>query len=248
MIYTSGTTGHPKGVRRNAPTPEQTASAERMRAMIYGLKPGARVLLPGPLYHSAPNSFGLRACRLGGALGLMPRFHPEEFLRLIQVERIDTIFMVPTMFIRLMKMPDQTRRKYDMSPLRHAIHAAAPCPADVKRAMIEWWGPVIHEFYGSTESGAVTFANSEDALKKPAPSARFRQARSFVLSATTEEFCARARSARFTRASRPIRISPITTDRRNAPRSNATASSPPAMSVISTRTAMSLSATASATW
>jgi long-chain acyl-CoA synthetase len=75
--------------------------------------------------------------------------------------------MVPTMFIRLMKLPDSVRRKYDMSSLRHVIHAAAPCPADVKRAMIEWWGPVIYEFYGSTESGAVTFATSEDALKKP---------------------------------------------------------------------------------
>jgi long-chain acyl-CoA synthetase len=167
MIYTSGTTGHPKGVRRNAPTPEQSASMERMRAMIYGLKPGARALLPGPLYHSAPNSFGLRAGRLGGALVLMPRFEPEEFLKLIQQQKIDTIFMVPTMFIRLMKLPEEVRRKYDMSSLRHIIHAAAPCPADVKRAMIEWWGPVIHEFYGSTESGAVTFANSEDALKKP---------------------------------------------------------------------------------
>jgi long-chain acyl-CoA synthetase len=167
MIYTSGTTGHPKGVRRNAPTPEQSTSAERMRAMIYGLQPGGRALLPGPLYHSAPNSFGLRAGRLGGALVLMPRFDPEEFLRLIEVEQVDTIFMVPTMFIRLMKLPEQTRRKYDVSSLRHVIHAAAPCPADVKRAMIEWWGPVIYEFYGSTESGAVTFANSEDALKKP---------------------------------------------------------------------------------
>ncbi|QWG21945.1 AMP-binding protein [Bradyrhizobium sediminis] len=167
MIYTSGTTGHPKGVKRNAPTPEQTANAEAMRAMIYGLKPGARALLPGPLYHSAPNSFGLRAGRLGGALVLMPRFDPEEFLRLVEREKIDTIFMVPTMFIRLMKLPEEVRRKYDMSSLRHIIHAAAPCPADVKRAMIEWWGPVIHEFYGSTESGAVTFANSEDALKKP---------------------------------------------------------------------------------
>jgi long-chain acyl-CoA synthetase len=75
--------------------------------------------------------------------------------------------MVPTMFIRLMKLPEEVRRKYDMSSLQHVIHAAAPCPADVKRAMIEWWGPVIYEFYGSTESGAVTFANSEDALKKP---------------------------------------------------------------------------------
>ena len=167
MIYTSGTTGHPKGVRRNAPTSEQAASLERMRGMIYGLRPNIRGLLPGPLYHSAPNSFGLRTGRLGGALVLMPRFEPEEFLRLIEQQRIDTIFMVPTMFIRLMKLPEEVRRKYDMSSLRHIIHAAAPCPPDVKRAMIEWWGPVIYEFYGSTESGAVTFANSEDALRKP---------------------------------------------------------------------------------
>jgi long-chain acyl-CoA synthetase len=167
MIYTSGTTGNPKGVRRNAPTPEQSAAAEAMRGMIFGLKPGARALLPGPLYHSAPNGFGLRAGRLGGALVLMPRFDPEALLRLIQDERIDTIFMVPTMFIRLMKLPEDVRRKYDLSSLRHVIHAAAPCPADVKRAMIEWWGPVIYEFYGSTESSAVTFASSEDALNKP---------------------------------------------------------------------------------
>jgi long-chain acyl-CoA synthetase len=167
MIYTSGTTGHPKGVRRNAPTASQAAAGERMRAMIYGLKPGARAILPGPLYHSAPNSFGIRAGKLGGALVLMPRFEPEEFLELIERYRIDTIFMVPTMFIRLMKLPEAVRRKYDVSSLRHVIHAAAPCPADVKRAMIEWWGPVIYEFYGSTESSAVTFATSEDALKKP---------------------------------------------------------------------------------
>src|SRR6266480_930970 len=140
MIYTSGTTGHPKGVRRNAPTPEQTAFAERMRAMIYGLKPGARALLPGPLYHSAPNAFGLRAGRLGGALVLMPRFEPEELLRLVEAERIDTIFMVPTMFIRLMQLPEAARGKYDVSSLRHVIHAAAPCPVEVKRAMIDWWG------------------------------------------------------------------------------------------------------------
>src|SRR4051812_30532356 len=112
MIYTSGTTGNPKGVRRNAPTPEQIANAEAMRGMIYGLKPGARALLPGPLYHSAPNSFGLRAGRLGGALVLMPRFGPEEFLALVEREKIDTIFMVPTMFIRLMKLPEALRSKY----------------------------------------------------------------------------------------------------------------------------------------
>jgi long-chain acyl-CoA synthetase len=167
MIYTSGTTGHPKGVRRRAPTPEQSLALERLRALVYGLKPGVRALLPGPLYHSAPNSFGLRAGRLGGALVLMPRFDPEEFLRLIWEQRIDTLFMVPTMFVRLMKLPEAVRKKYDTSSLRHVVHAAAPCPADVKRAMIEWWGPVIYEYYGSTEAGALTFASSEDALKKP---------------------------------------------------------------------------------
>jgi long-chain acyl-CoA synthetase len=167
MIYTSGTTGHPKGVRRNAPTPQQTIASERLRTLIYGLKPGVRALLPGPLYHSAPNSFGLRSGRLGGALVLMPRFDPEEFLRLIQDERIDTVFMVPTMFIRLLKLPKAVREKYDTSSLRHIVHAAAPCPPDVKRAMIEWWGPVIYEYYGSTESSALTVANSDDALKKP---------------------------------------------------------------------------------
>jgi long-chain acyl-CoA synthetase len=167
MIYTSGTTGNPKGVRRSAPTPEQTIASERLRALIYGLKPGVRALVPGPLYHSAPNSFGLRSGRLGGALVMMPRFDPEEFLRLIEAERIDTIFMVPTMFVRLMKLPENVRRKYDISSLRQVVHAAAPCPADVKRAMIAWWGPVIYEYYGSTESSALTFATSADALKKP---------------------------------------------------------------------------------
>jgi long-chain acyl-CoA synthetase len=167
MIYTSGTTGNPKGVRRNAPTPEQAVASEQVRALIYGLKPGVRGLLPGPLYHAAPNSFGLRAGRLGGALVLMPRFDAEDFLRLIGEQKIDTIFMVPTMFIRLLKLPEAIRRKYDTSSLRHVIHAAAPCPADVKRAMIGWWGPVIYEYYGSTESSALTFANSGDALKKP---------------------------------------------------------------------------------
>jgi len=167
MIYTSGTTGHPKGVRRNAPTPAQATNAEAMRALIYGLKPNARAILPGPFYHSAPNSFAIRAGRLGGILVLMPRFDPEEFLRSVDREKIDTIFMVPTMLIRLLKLPESVRKSYDVSSLRHIIIAAAPCPPEVKRAVIAWWGPIIFEFYGSTESGAVTFANSADALKKP---------------------------------------------------------------------------------
>jgi long-chain acyl-CoA synthetase len=167
MIYTSGTTGRPKGVRRQAPTPEEHAKTEALRSLVYGVKPGVRALLPGPLYHSAPNSFGLRAGMLGEALVLMPRFDAEDLLRLIERERIDTVFMVPTMFVRLMKLPEEVRRRYDVSSLRFVIHAAAPCPPEVKRAMIDWWGPVIREFYGGTESGPVTFASSEDALKKP---------------------------------------------------------------------------------
>ncbi len=167
MIYTSGTTGKPKGVKRRAPSPEEAKATESLRALVYGLKPGVRALLPGPLYHSAPNSFGIRAGRLGGVLVVMPRFDAEEMLRLIEEHRIDTIFMVPTMFVRLLKLPEEVRNRYDLSSLRFVIHAAAPCPAEVKAAMIAWWGPVVHEFYGGTETGPVTFATSEDALKKP---------------------------------------------------------------------------------
>lgn len=167
MIYTSGTTGRPKGVRRAAPSPTEAKASETLRALVYGLKPGVRALLPGPLYHSAPNSFGIRAGRLGGVMVLMPRFDAQEMLALIEKHRIDTVFMVPTMFVRLLKLPAEVRARYDLSSLRFVIHAAAPCPADVKAAMIDWWGPVIHEFYGGTETGPVTFATSADALAKP---------------------------------------------------------------------------------
>jgi long-chain acyl-CoA synthetase len=134
----------------------------------------------GPLYHSAPNSFGLRAGPVCDLLVLMPRFEPEAFLRIVERERIDTVFLVPTMFIRLLKLPDEVRSAYDVSSLRFVIHAAAPCPPEVKRAMIEGWGPIINEFYGGTESGPVTFATTADALAKPgtvgraAPGAQIR--------------------------------------------------------------------------
>jgi long-chain acyl-CoA synthetase len=167
MFYTSGTTGAPKGVRRPAPTPAQIAVAERLRRDVFGIVPGIRSAIPGPLYHSAPNAFAMRAGRVGEAMVLLPRFDPVRLLELIESQRIDTMFMVPTMFIRLLKLPAQVRRRYDLSSLKFVIHAAAPCPRDVKQAMIDWWGPVIHEFYGSTESSAVTFASSADTLAKP---------------------------------------------------------------------------------
>jgi long-chain acyl-CoA synthetase len=167
MIYTSGTTGSPKGVRRDPPSPEQIARNERVRETVYGLRPGVRAMVPGPLYHSAPNAFALRAGRLGGALVLMPRFDAEGLLQLIESEQIDCVLMVPTMFVRLLRLPEATRAKYDLSSLRHVVHAAAPCPPQVKQQMIEWWGPVIYEYYGSTESGAVTFATPDDACRRP---------------------------------------------------------------------------------
>jgi long-chain acyl-CoA synthetase len=167
MFYTSGTTGVPKGVRRPAPNPAQLAAADRLRREVFGIVPGIRSVIPGPLYHSAPNAFAMRAGRVGEVMVLMPRFDPIALLELIERQRIDTMFMVPTMFIRLLKLPEAIRRRYDLSALRFVIHAAAPCPADVKQAMIAWWGPVIHEFYGSTESSAVTFATSADTLAKP---------------------------------------------------------------------------------
>ncbi|MCC2104399.1 MAG: AMP-binding protein [Hyphomicrobiales bacterium] len=167
MIYTSGTTGNPKAVRRNPATPAQMEKAAWVRRTVYGFTPDMVAGLPGPLYHSAPNSFGLRAALTGKGVVLTPRFDPEGLLELIEKHRISHMFMVPTMFVRLLKLPKDVREKYDVSSLRYIIHAAAPCPPEAKRQMIEWWGPIIHEFYGSTESSAVTLATSEDALKKP---------------------------------------------------------------------------------
>ena len=167
MIYTSGTTGNPKAVRRSPATPEQTGAVAKLRASVYGMRAGMVALVPGPLYHSAPNSFALRSALVGQAVIMMPRFDGEEMLALIERYRITHMFAVPTMFVRLLKLPESVRKKYDLSSLEFIIHAAAPCPPDVKHAMIEWWGPIIHEFYGSTESGPVSLSSSEDFLRKP---------------------------------------------------------------------------------
>ncbi len=167
MIYTSGTTGRPKGVRRKPLTPELEARMADYRERVYGLKPGMRVMVPGPLYHSAPNSFALRAARVASLIALLPRFDPEAFLALVEKHRIEAMFMVPTMFVRLLKLPAEVRNRHDLSSLRFVMHAAAPCPVEVKRGMIEWLGPVVHEFYGSTESGAVTVVDSREWLDRP---------------------------------------------------------------------------------
>lgn len=169
MIYTSGTTGNPKGVRRDPSTPEMQARTAELYAMVFGLKAdnSIRTVITGPMYHSAPNAYGLQAGQMAGLVILQPRFDPEDLLRMIQEYRITHVHMVPTMFVRLLKLPADVRGKYDLSSLQHVVHAAAPCPPDIKRQMIEWWGPVIYEYYGGTETGATVLHNSEEALAKP---------------------------------------------------------------------------------
>jgi long-chain acyl-CoA synthetase len=170
MIYTSGTTGHPKGVRRLPGTNDGSQTVDYMSEVtkIFGVWPGMRTIIAGPMYHSAPYAYGLVAARAYGALLVLEdRFDPEEFLALIERHQITSMYMVPTMFVRLLRLPQEVRERYDISSLRHVSHTAAPCPPDVKRALIEWWGPIVHEFYGSTEVGFITGCTSEEWLAHP---------------------------------------------------------------------------------
>lgn len=176
MPYTSGTTGRPKGVRRMAP---QADEAERAAALlgrnvktVYGLEPGVRALLPAPLYHSAPNMYALQALLQGAALYLESRFDPERVLERIAQARIQRAYLVPTMFARLLKLPEAVRRRYDVSSIEFVITMGSPCAPELKRAMIEWWGPVIHESYAASELGLVTFIHAEEALRKPGSAGR----------------------------------------------------------------------------
>jgi long-chain acyl-CoA synthetase len=171
IIYTSGTTGRPKGVRRAPATPEQAAAAAESVSFFFGVSAenAGRVVsvITGPMYHSAPSYYGLVCAQLGARVYLQPRFDAEDLLRMIEQHRVTHLHMAPIMFIRLLKLPDEVKRKYDLSSLEFVVHAAAPCPAPIKRAMIEWWGPVIKEYYGSTETGAVVFCDSEQWLAHP---------------------------------------------------------------------------------
>ena len=119
------------------------------------------------MYHSAPNAMGMNSLRANASVVLQPKFDAEETLRLIERWRVTHAYFAPIMFNRLLQLPREVRERYDLSSLRFAVHAAAPCPAEIKRAMIEWWGPVINEFYGSTEARAVTACSSAEWLAHP---------------------------------------------------------------------------------
>jgi long-chain acyl-CoA synthetase len=165
MIYTSGTTGRPKGVRRKAGTPAEMENLYATINQAFDIGPGKRTIIPAPLYHSAPNTYGILCVVMGmDETVLMPRFDPEELLRLIERHKTTHLQTVPTMFIRMLKLPKEQREKYDTSSLEFVVHAAAPCPPDVKQQMIDWWGPIINEYYGATEVGSVSFLTSEQWL------------------------------------------------------------------------------------
>lgn len=171
MLYTSGTTGRPKGVRRpllDVP-PELVIDVMRQTLIRHlGLQAGDEVHLAiGPLYHSAPCVHALLSLNLGHALVVASHFSPEPALELIQRHGVTNSFMVPTMFHRMLALPDDVRSRYDVSSLRQVYHSAAPIPVETKQRMMDWWGPVLYEYYGSTESGPVVVATPEQWLARP---------------------------------------------------------------------------------
>jgi acyl-CoA synthetase (AMP-forming)/AMP-acid ligase II len=166
MLYSSGTTGRPKGVKvPGIGQPIGTPSAiVALMKLVYGADENAIYLSPAPLYHAAPLRFNLAIQRLGGTCVLMEEFDALRALELIESERVTVSQWVPTMFVRMLKLPEESRRRHDLSSLRVAVHAAAPCPVPVKEQMIDWWGPVLYEYYAGTEGNGFTSITSEEWL------------------------------------------------------------------------------------
>lgn len=169
MLYSSGTTGQPKGILRPLPkeAPDYRHALFDFLQNLWQYREGMIYLSPAPLYHSAPNASVDFAVRFGGTSIIMERFDPENYLALIGKYQVTHSQLVPTMFSRMLKLPEEVRKKYDVSSLETIIHAAAPCPVQVKHEMIEWWGPIIHEYYAATEGIGLTACNSEEWLAHP---------------------------------------------------------------------------------
>lgn len=162
MLYSSGTTGRPKGIYRPLPDLPPGGTALSALARVWRLREGLVYLSPAPLYHSAPTGGVSLTIRLNGTIVIMERFDPEQFLVLVERYRVTHTQMVPTMFSRLLKLPEETRRRYDLSSLEGVVHAAAPCPVPVKEAMIDWLGPILLEYYAATEGIGMTVCDSAE--------------------------------------------------------------------------------------
>ena len=162
MLYSSGTTGRPKGIWRPLPDAKPGLGGAGALANVWRLREGLTYLSPAPLYHSAPTGGVSLTIRLNGTIVIMERFDAETFLQLVERYRVTHTQMVPTMFSRLLKLPDDVRTKYDLSSLEGIVHAAAPCPVAVKEAMIEWVGPILLEYYAATEGIGMTVCDSAE--------------------------------------------------------------------------------------
>jgi len=169
MLYSSGTTGQPKGVEVPLPdAPLGTGEGVYMLAVgLFAAAADSVYLSPAPLYHAAPLRFCMAFHRVGATVVVMEHFDPAQALELIERHRVTHSQWVPTMFIRMLKLPDEVRKAHDVSSLQVAIHAAAPCPVAVKQQMIEWWGPEIHEYYAGTEGNGFVYCDSAAWLAHP---------------------------------------------------------------------------------
>lgn len=167
MVYTSGTTGKPKAVKRLPATGEESAQRARVLAVIHDTAPDNVALVTGPLYHLFSQALLMATFGAGGTVVVMERFDPEDCLRLIARHGVTHSALVPTLFVRLLRLPDAVKARYDLSTLRHVVHSGAPCAPEVKCAILRWWGPVLHETYGSTETGVVTKIGPAEWLARP---------------------------------------------------------------------------------
>ncbi|MCP5025402.1 MAG: AMP-binding protein [Actinomycetia bacterium] len=170
MLYSSGTTGRPKGVAQQVdPKPLDQAGSEvtNLLQLLFGASADSVYLSPAPFYHSAPLRFCMAINMLGATVVAMEHFDAEGYLRLVQEHQVTHSQVVPTMFVRILKLDPETRAGYDLSTLQAVVHAAAPCPMPVKQEIIDWWGPIIHEYYAGTEGNGFVYCNSEGWLAHP---------------------------------------------------------------------------------
>jgi long-chain acyl-CoA synthetase len=169
FFYSSGTTGRPKGIKPNHAFPPfgSPSTLALLMNAVFGFGPDSVYLCPAPLYHAAPNNFSLGTQRLGGTVVLMDRFDPVACLRAVEGHRVSHVQFVPTHFVRLLRLPDEQRLTFDVSSLRTVVHAAAPCPVEVKRQMIDWLGPCLVEYYAGSEANGITVIDSADWLSHP---------------------------------------------------------------------------------